>query len=177
MGVSRPEIGLYYRARALEKHGMITAVYADYASRDATLLRLGFSSYEAYLQSDLWKRIRSSAYMVHGRVCMMCGDGAEVVHHINYTEAVLAGKGDLDQLVPLCNKCHTDVEMKGGVKRSFRSASKKFKQLMGKRKKVRTRLNHKCRCGKACSTKRCSDCKALRKAAYVARMASLPSHP
>jgi hypothetical protein len=92
---------------------------STYQSRDDILLRLGFVSYKAYLDSDLWRSIRERAFRVHGHACKMCGEPTHILHHKNYEWEVLSGK-TVKGLVPLCKSCHYKIEFDiRGHKRSL----------------------------------------------------------
>lgn len=101
----------------------------EYKERDELLLRLGFSSYELYLQSELWKQIKMRAYKAHGKKCRICGGDAEVLHHKNYRWEIMSGKS-LKGLVPLCYNCHNIIEFsKTGWKRTLDGTNNKLAEL------------------------------------------------
>jgi hypothetical protein len=82
------------------------------------LHRLGYPDYETYLRSALWREIRDRVMENHLWICERCGERAEEVHHRYYTEAVMRGDKD-SLLVPLCAKCHNEVEfVRKGVHRT-----------------------------------------------------------
>lgn len=94
-----------------------------YGSRNRTLLAMGYESYHAYLQSDLWKQIRSSV-LSKSRVCISCGGRACVVHHSRYDENTLRGI-TLIHLHPVCEPCHSKAEfLRDGNKATPDQASK-----------------------------------------------------
>jgi 5-methylcytosine-specific restriction endonuclease McrA len=63
-----------------------------------------WSSYQEYLDSDVWKAIRWEALARdHGR-CRDCGVEATEVHHLEYPEVL--GAEALDDLISLCRTCH-----------------------------------------------------------------------
>ena len=76
-----------------------------YAYRNWVLELAGFDSYDEYLGSRLWKRIRARVYLVKGSLCSYCGGKANQIHHEDYTEENLKGKS-LDHLYPACSLCH-----------------------------------------------------------------------
>lgn len=90
-----------------------------YTDRDARLRKLGFASYAAYLDSELWAGIRRRVHRKH-RKCQIClKRRARQVHHRNYELAVLRGDS-LDGLLSICGKCHYRAEFnKDGSKRPF----------------------------------------------------------
>jgi hypothetical protein len=77
--------------------------------RDSILSRMGYSSYDAYRNSPLWRKIRKRILQRDGKLCIRCGDPATEVHHRNYMEPVLCGDDDVS-LVSLCRGCHETVE-------------------------------------------------------------------
>lgn len=103
-----------------------------YASRDFVLRELGFASYQEYLRSALWQRIRNKVFRVKGRVCQMCFGAASMVHHNRYHKNDLLGK-NLAFLVPICGPCHERIEFsKKGRKLELHEA--KLRQVNGARR-------------------------------------------
>lgn len=138
-GVSRPEIGLYYAHRRKRKgrkrHGQTISFGngESYTARTSALIRLGFRTYADYLKSELWRRVRSSVFIVNGTTCKCCGGGADQVHHMNYSEATLQGRR-LDALIPICRPCHEKIEFNpDGSKRSVRAAATECLRLIKSR--------------------------------------------
>lgn len=82
----------------------------EYGKRARILEGLGFDSYADYLASDLWKSIRGRV-LARSRQCRVCRRRASHVHHERYTRAVLLGE-TLQFLVPLCGRCHHDIEFR-----------------------------------------------------------------
>lgn len=80
-----------------------------YAERNRSLETLGFRSYEAYLESGLWKRIRDRK-LSSAPACGRCGKKARQLHHGSYDLATMSGES-LDALIPACDKCHRHVEL------------------------------------------------------------------
>jgi hypothetical protein len=81
----------------------------DYAIRAAALAKLGFRSYQDYLASPLWRKIRAKVLPRAGGRCAFCDAPATQVHHRAYTYRVLRGlKPNL--LVQCCRPCHKDIE-------------------------------------------------------------------
>ena len=83
--------------------------YKAYRRRNTELKRLGYSSYEEYLRSELWKTIRDRVFKKRGRHCTLCPSPADVVHHQTYSKRVLTGHKICD-LLPMCRRCHSSVE-------------------------------------------------------------------
>lgn len=76
-----------------------------YKIRNKHLRNMGFSSYRKYLDSPLWKSIRSEV-MVANPLCWACRKCRAIeVHHSSYDLDVLQGR-DLRYLIPLCYSCH-----------------------------------------------------------------------
>ena len=87
-----------------------------YRDRKFNLLVLGFKSYKAYLRSALWASIRSHVLV---GLCCLCGSPSQHAHHLGYSLETLRGD-DISKIVPLCEKCHYEVEFKSdGLKRTF----------------------------------------------------------
>ena len=106
-----------------------------YAQRDILLSQLGFASYSTYLESDLWKSIRTAAFNLHGIDCRLCRKRTRVLHHISYCLDVLIGK-ELKWLIPLCNECHYKVEFDHkDRKRSLEGAKFIYYKLTNPKKK------------------------------------------
>lgn len=99
----------------------------EYADRDALVQQMGFSSYEAYLLSDLWAFIRSKCFESPERkVCFKCERSGVllVLHHADYSLSTLVGTNDR-ALVSVCVQCHKDAEFdRNGRKRSLAEANK-----------------------------------------------------
>lgn len=80
-----------------------------YAQRDAVLRDMGFASYDEYLASPLWSRIRARLFKVCD-VCV-CGEAATEVHHMTYKRRYMEGRGKIHKfLIPVCRKCHQRIE-------------------------------------------------------------------
>lgn len=84
-----------------------------FRKRDRWMVKLGFGSYQNYLHSSTWKRIRKEVLEKRHYKCAMCGGCANQVHHLRYTKPVLLGEGDhyLGGLVAICDRCHYSVSM------------------------------------------------------------------
>lgn len=85
-----------------------------YAARRETLLALGYPTYQDYLCSNLWAKIRKRILALDGWACRTCGDKAEQVHHTSYSKGVLLGNDD-KHLHSVCRKCHGLIEFHDGV--------------------------------------------------------------
>ena len=90
----------------------------QYRSRDYLLKKMGFKSYAAYLQSPLWKKIRTKVLERDKYECYCCLERADQVHHSIYDIHQLSG-GSLKGLFSLCSFCHRKIEFdEKGVKRT-----------------------------------------------------------
>lgn len=104
-----------------------------YAARNVLLITLRFSSYDDYLASGLWARIRAAVLTRDNNQCRLCSKENCVVHRLNYDEATLLGES-LDSLVSLCRECHTKVEFtKKGKKRMLVDVMATYQMLYNKR--------------------------------------------
>lgn len=99
----------------------------NYVSRGFWLSRLGFSTYQEYLKSDIWRDIRARAFKTHGYSCFLCGERAFEIHHLRYHKNDLTGKR-LKYLRPICRSCHQGIEFEGGKKQSVREAKISFQR-------------------------------------------------
>lgn len=102
-----------------------------YGERWRILLRLGFATYADYLQSDLWQDIRKRVLALRSdRRCDNCEkERAVQVHHRTYDEKTLRGLR-LDRLVPLCRKCHEQIEFDAmGRKRTLAETARQAREL------------------------------------------------
>lgn len=77
----------------------------EYAMRNIVLADMGYTSYEEYLKSKLWVRIRKKVLAKTQGKCSVCRDPANEVHHTSYDRKTLEGK-NLKRLRPLCRSCH-----------------------------------------------------------------------
>ena len=77
--------------------------------RAGVLKDMGFTSYNLYLKSDLWKSIRRRVMERDEYLCQACKRPGLVVHHMDYDAATMEGE-TLDQLVTMCKHCHDGIE-------------------------------------------------------------------
>jgi hypothetical protein len=96
-----------------------------YESRAHVLKGLGFSSYQDYLASDLWRQVREKVFSEKGRKCFMCGLAASQVHHNRYHRNDFLGKRS-KYLNPVCGTCHVEIEFDGERKRTLAQAKVEF---------------------------------------------------
>lgn len=106
---------------------MVSTVAAVYAQRNKLLRRMGFPSYDAYLRSPLWRRIRAEQHREHPD-CYGCGRRGQEVHHANYFQETLTGKSRAG-LFTVCETCHKAIEWLAGVKLDPRRATERLKKL------------------------------------------------
>lgn len=101
-----------------------------YADRDRILHDMGYPSYGAYMEGDVWEDVRHRGWEAHGRRCVGCQRGAFALHHVKYDRATLEGSS-LDGLAPLCRSCHYRVEFtKEGHKRNLADTVLAFARLV-----------------------------------------------
>lgn len=98
-----------------------------YAIRNYNLSRLGYASYDQYLNSDLWKSIKDRK-LSERPMCDLCLCKASMVHHQCYSQNVLKGN-NLQKLHSLCKKCHYIVEFENGKKLPFGRAVAKYRRI------------------------------------------------
>ena len=99
-----------------------------YERRNRLLKSLGFKSYQDYLNSDLWRKIRASRLSKHPE-CYACPRKATQVHHKRYTLAVMLGH-EPQGLVAVCGGCHYRAEFtQDGDKRDLRQANKSLRKI------------------------------------------------
>ena len=114
-----------------------------YQSRDLLLKELGYSSYSEYLRSDEWKSLRASV-LARRKWCLVCDRIATELHHFSYDAPVMLGMCH-DLLIPLCRKCHIDVEIDGSGEKNQLIESQRillsYLSLVGKTSAVSTIKN------------------------------------
>lgn len=65
-------------------------------------------TYEEYIASSLWRRLREQAIDRDGGRCRTCNSNEELEVHHRYYPAVL-GTESLDALTTLCRSCHDRI--------------------------------------------------------------------
>ena len=93
-----------------------------FLTRQRVLRKLGFASYQEYLASDLWKGIRERVLADANHTCRLCGRRATQVHHTRYNPATMRGMR-LNELVPVCGRCHKDAEFEHDEKATLETAN------------------------------------------------------
>ncbi len=72
------------------------------------------TTYQQYLRSDLWEKVRNKALKKHGCFCYGCSSVKTLnLHHVYYPEDI--NNTTEDHLVPLCFKCHSVVHNKADL--------------------------------------------------------------
>lgn len=103
----------------------------DYRQRNETLRRLGLGDYRSYLDSELWRSIRTRVMKRDRFKCCVCRSKFYCVHHHDYDPATLLGKS-IDRLFSLCEEHHRSVEFRpNGGKRSFVEVRSELRKLLG----------------------------------------------
>lgn len=122
----------------------------SYMNKNDILKVLGFETYTKYLQSSLWKKIRSDVLIKQEYKCCACKNRADQVHHRKYTLQNLSGKND-EFLVAICKGCHYRIEFTKKKKNTLTTANrlldKKINRKNNKKDKYVKELkcfNHNC---------------------------------
>jgi len=88
---------------------------------------LGFTTYQAYLCSPMWKTIRRRNIR---KTCELCGGPPHSLHHIKYDIATMRGLKPWN-LVTLCSNCHNKCHFdESGKKEPFHRVSSKSIELL-----------------------------------------------
>ena len=91
---------------------------------------LGFRTYNDYLASTLWRRIKSQELRKADGKCAACGKSTRTIHHRDYRPRVLSGE-DRSALVALCQPCHDVVHYAPGHKeRSWNESERILRELV-----------------------------------------------
>lgn len=83
-------------------------VVARRQARDARLLDLGYDDYPSYLLSDHWQNLRARYRTSSQPQECFCGEAKVDLHHKTYERI---GAERLDDLEPLCRRCHQMVHV------------------------------------------------------------------
>ena len=67
------------------------------------LWKIGYPTYESYLESPHWKQFKNLYYTQHPRICFITGLPATELHHIRYENL---GHESFDDVVPLSDAMH-----------------------------------------------------------------------
>lgn len=110
---------------------------SQYQARNRRLKWLGFYSYQEYLNSNEWKRVRDFALKNgHGKFCEICGETKNLnIHHRRYTRIhKVSLKKQIEFLTTLCRRCHeivhlmTNSSTNHGLHSAVRRLRKEFKK-------------------------------------------------
>lgn len=148
----------------------------EYEQRDVILRQMGYSCYQEYLRSSLWRSIRQKAMVACNGECVLCRHPAKEVHHTNYSEASLRGQS-IESLVPLCETCHDLGEFStAGAKRTLPEANARLR-LLSSNQPIAPLLQTKRRKCKECkseieSGRLCPDCRLRRQSIHSPEKAS-----
>lgn len=100
----------------------------DYKHRAKVLKRCGFESYQDYLSSELWTKIKEKQLRLNPD-CHGCKRPATQIHHGRYTLLNLLGHSS-DYLFSVCGACHFRIEFdRDGKKRNVYEATDRLKEL------------------------------------------------
>lgn len=128
----------WYEAEEERKKAIREENCSYFEERAKALLSVGYSSYPAYLRSDLWASIRRSILDRDGHRCRVCKitkkrgpKEAKAVHHLSYSVDVLLGH-NYDELASICHGCHQEIKFTGNGNR--RSAKRTGEVCRGRMK-------------------------------------------
>ena len=62
------------------------------------------ATYQDYLNTDQWDKLRKKVYCEANNTCELCGNPAAAVHHIRYPKTFEQDR--LANLIAVCDKCH-----------------------------------------------------------------------
>lgn len=97
--------------------------------RNKLLKERGFDSYDDFLKSDIWKKIKLKASKrEHFKKCYSCGSFKNIqLHHLEYTKKMFLIR--LTGIVPLCGICHLkNHELSRRINKSFKKCFKRIKK-------------------------------------------------
>jgi|694.fasta_scaffold97298_9 hypothetical protein len=97
------------------------------------LNKMGFKNYSQYLDSDKWKQIRREVFKYKSNKCSCCKKFAECIHHTRYDEDTMSGS-NFKNLIPLCNRCHKNIEFTNGKKNSLNKANHLLNKKLKKKR-------------------------------------------
>jgi 5-methylcytosine-specific restriction endonuclease McrA len=90
--------------KKVRKRGELVPVSDKPSYLDVMAQAIGFKTYEAYLQSPHWKRLRRRVLERDQCRCRRCNSKTRLqIHHLTY---IRIGKELLEDLLTLCNDCH-----------------------------------------------------------------------
>ena len=75
--------------------------------------------YTDYIESKEWRKLRAAAFSRFGKRCQCCGATKRIHgHHLIYRAPV--SSGTVEDIMPLCQKCHDIVHSTPKIDRGFR---------------------------------------------------------
>lgn len=89
-----------------------SALSESFRQRKMQLLRLGFNSYQEYINSDIWKTLKQEVKDLRrfDLCCLICGSFNKLsMHHTSYLHLCGDAEEQANFLVPLCSKCHRAI--------------------------------------------------------------------
>ena len=105
-----------------------------YLERKENLKKIGFKSYQDYLDSKLWKIIRGEVWRRDHGFCRGCGKKGTEIHHYRYSVKALVG-AEPHHLFVVCRDCHSKIEFdENGNKLDLIDAKRKTLCIIGKLK-------------------------------------------
>jgi len=105
--------------------------WGAYDRRNQALAEMGFPSYAAYLESELWRKIRLRVLRRDFFRCRFCGGKPRKVcaHHGDYERDTLEGLR-LSGIYTACYRCHEELEFSArGGKLPPKTVRKKTRRL------------------------------------------------
>jgi len=66
-------------------------------------------TYQEYLKTDHWQRMRANVFAHYGRHCALCGTGSNInIHHVTYVKdgRSIWFREEKNDLIVLCKPCH-----------------------------------------------------------------------
>lgn len=133
------------RSRAQGYQELMSTKFSD------VLTKLGFDTYEDYLQSSLWRNIRAEIFHRDKLKCRVCGNRAKLVHHQRYDIGTMQGKQN-QNLVSMCHRCHEQAHYDVNGNRLDMGQTRKWVKLAikGKPKPTMVDCSNPCRgCGRS----------------------------
>lgn len=113
------------------RSGRCCVSFPTYTLRNRLLCSLGYSSYDDYLESELWAEIKDAVLDRDRWRCRVCDAQATAVHHTDYNRETLLGDS-FDGLVSICHGCHAKIELdRNGNKRPLFKAMMVYFRLVG----------------------------------------------
>jgi hypothetical protein len=112
-------------------------------NKNEILKNNGFESYDQYLSSELWQKIRNRTVELKGEKCCCCDNKFNNIHHKYYHyNNLIEPKDDVIEksLFPVCRPCHEKIHFKHS---KFRSMLASKHSLNAKMKNKKMKLEKK----------------------------------